>query len=99
LAEFFNISLDFLFLGFGRMFNPGTPELKGPDKLLDDIKSIEDIIWLMYNSQMARGAIIAFVTRYFYENEQLINKNIKKDRERKALLEEKQAAVLAGKGK
>lgn len=93
LAEYFNISLDYLFLGIGRMFKPEVPDTEDPDKLLDDIKSTDDIIWLMENSQMARGAMIAFMTKYFYENEELINKNIIKDRRRKAKQEEIRAAA------
>jgi len=39
---------------------------------------VKEILWFMQNSLLARSAIIALVTEYLYNNEDLLKKDIER---------------------
>jgi transcriptional regulator with XRE-family HTH domain len=78
LGRRYKVSMDYMFRGKGDMF---VYDDEYEDiKFIEDIGGTRDICWLMENSPMAFSAISAFTTKYFYENEALIRRNVDKFR-------------------
>jgi transcriptional regulator with XRE-family HTH domain len=80
LSDVHNVSLEYLFHGEGDMFK--SEKLKDEREFIDDIEGIQDVVWLLENSPIARNAICAFTAKYFFDNELLLKKNVKRFRSR-----------------
>lgn len=78
IANIHNVNLEYLIHGKGDMFN--TEKIKDERETIDDIESLDDVIWLLENSPIARNAIFAFAAKYFFENQDLLIKNIQRFR-------------------
>lgn len=80
----FNVSLDYLFHGKGKMFlsfDPtGTMDETG---FPEQIKTIDDLAWLADRSPMFRNYILAVAAKFRYENGPLLEKDIELNRESK----------------
>jgi transcriptional regulator with XRE-family HTH domain len=77
----FNVSLDYLVRGTGNMFLPGN-KANGRDHI-KDVRSLDDVYWLIDNSLLFKDALMSMAARIFYENEDFINENIKRSRNHK----------------
>jgi transcriptional regulator with XRE-family HTH domain len=88
LTTQFNVSLDYLFHGSGETFlntqsqKESKKETAG-DRYVDEIKTIEDLIWYLKNSTIFYHQIMALASRFQYENEEIIKRNIEKHRSKK----------------
>jgi transcriptional regulator with XRE-family HTH domain len=80
LSNIHNVNLEYLLHGTGDMFK--TEEKIDRREIIYDIENTDDVIWLMENSPIARNAVYAFAAKYFYDNEELLKKNIKRFREK-----------------
>jgi transcriptional regulator with XRE-family HTH domain len=82
ISSVFKVNLNYLLLGKGEMFSKPeqTPE---EETYIEDIKSIEDIVWYMKKSPLFFHQVIAFASKFHYEHEELIKKNIEKNRPKK----------------
>jgi transcriptional regulator with XRE-family HTH domain len=83
-----NVSLDYLFHGLGEKFlNTQTKKVPkeetAEDQYVDEIKTIEDLVWYLKNSSIFYHHIMALASRFQYENEETIKKNIEKLRSQK----------------
>ena len=88
LTTRFDVSLDYLFHGSGETFlNSQTKkeakEETAEDQYVDEIKTIEDLVWYLKNSSIFFHQIMALASRFQYENEETIKKNIEKLRSKK----------------
>jgi len=81
ISSQFNISLDYLVYGTGNMFF--TDKSKYKSGLIKDVRTIEDIIWLMENCEFYNKYIMGEAIRYFYINETYIAESIKRSNELK----------------
>jgi transcriptional regulator with XRE-family HTH domain len=77
---FYNVSLDFLFYGKGEMFRKPGKEPPGDEDFVEEIKSIDDIVWYMKNSPIFFHRIMAFAGKFAYENVEVLKRNIEKNR-------------------
>lgn len=79
MSSAFNISLDFLFRGSGGMFvtgeEPTSPALR---EFVEDIENVDDLLWFIDHSPLFKFNLMGFATKFHYENEDLIKRNIKK---------------------
>ncbi len=76
-ATTFNVSLNFLFFGLGDMFvetdlKAEPVEEKRPEK----INSITDLVWFLEHSPLFYHNIIGLATKFKYENEEIIKRDI-----------------------
>lgn len=79
-AYIFNVSLNYLFFGQGDMFletdpKTGPVEKKRPEK----IESITELVWFLEHSPMFYHNIIGFATKFKYENEEIITRDIEQN--------------------
>ena len=85
ISALYNISLDYLFHGIGEMFlkvkDKGTP---GKKDFIDEIETIDDLVWLLEHSPMVKLTVMGYATKFLYENEDIIKRNIEKYRVKKA---------------
>jgi transcriptional regulator with XRE-family HTH domain len=85
----YNVSMDYLFHGTGDMFlNPKINIDKDKRDYIEDIDSVEDLIWLFEHSKFFKDSIMGYAGKFKYENEVLIKKSIERYRQ-KSLQEEK----------
>jgi len=85
----YNVSMDYLFHGTGDMFlNPKIKIDKDKRDYIEDIDSVEDLIWLFEHSKFFKDSIMGYAGKFKYENEVLIKKSIERYR-KKSLQEEK----------
>ena len=77
ISSIFKVNLNYLLLGKGEMFSKPeqTPE---EETYIEDIKSIEDLVWYMKKSPLFFHQVMAFASKFHYEYEELIKKNIEK---------------------
>ncbi len=83
LSGLYRVNLAYLLHGEGDMFRPDTPT-KGvniEDGLFghytDDVK---EMLWYMQHSLLARSAIMTIVKEYLYKNEDLLEKDIQRQK-------------------
>lgn len=82
ISSVFKVNLNYLLLGKGEMFSKPeqTPE---EETFVDDIKTIEDLTWYMKKSPLFFHQIMGFAFKFKYEHEEIIRKNIEKNRPKK----------------
>jgi transcriptional regulator with XRE-family HTH domain len=77
LTNRFKVSLDFLFHGKGEMFlNDEIVPEETENKYVDEIESIDDLIWLIKRSSIFRLEMLSHGGRFLIEKEETIKKNI-----------------------
>ena len=78
------ISLDYLFYGTGEMFKSEKKSTPSKEReFIDDIKNLDDFLWLLEHSSLFRNTIMGYSEKFFYENEDIIKMNIEKIQKRK----------------
>jgi transcriptional regulator with XRE-family HTH domain len=78
----YNVSMDYLFHGTPPMFlNPKINIDKDKREYIEDIESVEDLVWLFERSKFFKDSIMGYAGKFKYENDVLIKKSI--DRYRK----------------
>ena len=77
----FHASIDYIVHGTGNMFLPSKSN--NGREYIKDVRSLDDVYWLIDNSLLFRDAIMSMAARIFYENENFINENIKRSRDQK----------------
>ncbi|UCH92927.1 MAG: helix-turn-helix transcriptional regulator [Candidatus Aminicenantes bacterium] len=83
LSRQYRVNLTYLLHGEGDMFRPEkvTKGVTIEDGLFGHYtEEVKEMLWLMQNSLMARGAIIAMAKEYFYRNEDLLEKDIQRQK-------------------
>jgi transcriptional regulator with XRE-family HTH domain len=84
LMNQYNVSLDWLFTGQGEMFLKSKPEVKArEDKYIDDIESIDDLVWYLEHSNLFNLNVMGYAARFFFENEEHIKKELERKRKKK----------------
>ncbi len=82
ISSVFKVNLNYLILGKGEMFSkPEQPPEE--ETFVDDIKTIEDVVWYMKKSPLFFHQIMGFAFKFKYENEEIIRENIEKNRPKK----------------
>ena len=82
ISNLFKVNLNYLFLGKGEMFLK-SEQTREEDIFIDEIKTIEDLTWHMKNSPIFFHHMMSIAARFKYEYEEVINRNIEKNRARK----------------
>lgn len=85
LSTLYNVNLNYLFHGIDDMFMPREIDKKksgNQKEWRDDIESVHDLYWFMENSTIVKDTIMGFAAKFFYQNEDIIKRNIKKHREK-----------------
>jgi transcriptional regulator with XRE-family HTH domain len=77
LTNHYRVSLDFLFHGKGEMFlSEEIVPSETEDKYIDEIESIEDLIWFIKRSSIFRFEMLSHASKFLIEREVTIKKNI-----------------------
>jgi hypothetical protein len=85
----YNVSLDWLFYGTGKMFLKKKPKGEiGEDKNIDDIVSIDDLVWYLEHSNLFNLNVMGFAARFFFENEEHIKKELERQRRKPGMSKE-----------
>ncbi len=84
LSKLFNVNLNYLFHGTGKMFTSKKHKkargLDDENTVLNRLNTVEDMEWFIDNSPLLRNHLISTAAKYRYENEALIAKDIKINR-------------------
>jgi len=73
LSSHYHISIDYLLHGIGDMFLPGKENQENnPQNFSPVFNSIDNVTWLMKNSNFSKNAILSYVGRFYIENEDFI---------------------------
>ncbi len=79
LSKLYYLSLDYLFHGIGEMFiNVKKNISQDKRNFVDEILSVDDLQWFIEHSPLFKHTIMGFATKFHYENEKSIKRNIKK---------------------
>ena len=85
LSEVYRVNLAYLLHGEGNMFRPEA-ETKGitiEDGIFGDYTDdVKEMLWYMQHSRLARSAIMTMLKEYLYRNEDLLQKDIKRQKEK-----------------
>ena len=82
LMSKYHVSLDWLFYGTGEMFVKQEAK-RSEEEERDDISSIDDMIWFLENSNLFNLNVMGFAARFFFENEEHIDKDLAKRRKKR----------------
>ena len=75
----YQVSMDYLFHGIGDMFLESKKNLDENTRVyIEDIESIEDMLWLFERSKFFRDSIMGYAGKFKYENEEIIKKSIER---------------------
>ncbi|MCP5103193.1 MAG: helix-turn-helix transcriptional regulator [bacterium] len=84
LSNRFNVNLNFLFHGTGKMFtSQKQKKARGLDDektILNRINTVEDMEWFIENSPLLRNHLIAAAAAFRYNNEEMIAQDVKINR-------------------
>lgn len=84
LMKDYHVSLDWLFTGKGEMFLKMKSEKEpGEDKYIDEIVSIDDLVWYLEHSNLFNLNVMGYAARFFFENEEHIKKELARRRQKK----------------
>ena len=85
LSTTFDISLDFLFRGTGEMFlTDKIKKAKDKANAVENIDSLEDMIWVALHSNMFKNTILGHAATYYYVNRESIKLDIKQKSKKEA---------------
>ncbi|NIM17292.1 MAG: helix-turn-helix domain-containing protein [Candidatus Aminicenantes bacterium] len=77
ISKNFNVNMAFLLHGTGTMFRekPREPSL-GDKKIGEQIETPEELMWYIENSRLFMHTMLGFATKFLYDNENIIKKDI-----------------------
>ena len=78
LAGKLGVSLDYILLGLGPAKLEDKARKSDGHEFPGSLNTIDDMIWLMEHSPLFNFNVMGFATRFYYENEDVIKKTIKK---------------------
>lgn len=80
LSNVYNVNLNYLFQGIGELLLPRTEEkeTEKQKEWIDEIETIEDLVWFMEHSSLVRHTVMGFAGKFLYDNETAIKKSIQK---------------------
>ncbi|MCP5050359.1 MAG: helix-turn-helix transcriptional regulator [bacterium] len=77
MVTHYNINLRYLFFEEGDMLSnaldKGAPDER---QTVDDVNSLEDLLWLLEHSPAFKHNIMGYAAKYFFDNNEMIRKNI-----------------------
>lgn len=77
LAEHFGVNLEYLVHGQGEMFvKKREPVSLGRKGIGESITSVDELLWYMENSPLFMHTMIAYATKFLYDNETIVKKDI-----------------------
>jgi transcriptional regulator with XRE-family HTH domain len=83
LSAQYQVSLDYLVHGTGAMITEvNTVPEENQREELSRVENERDILWLMEHSPMFKNTLLGFSQKFYYENEGIIRKDIKKFKQR-----------------
>jgi hypothetical protein len=86
----YHVSLDWLFTGKGSMFLKRKLEGEtGEEKYIDEIVSIDDLVWYLEHSNLFNLNVMGYAARFFFENEEHIKKELERKRQKQKMDREK----------
>ena len=75
LMKKYNVSLDWIFSGQGEMFLKKKKKVKvKEDKYIDDIETIDDLVWYLEHSSLFNLNVMGYGARFFFVNVENIKK-------------------------
>lgn len=78
IADYYKISMDYLFHGIGEMFladkTPAEPEER---EYLEEIENEDDLLWVMKRSKFFKDSIMGYAGKFKYEHDDFIKKSIR----------------------
>ena len=81
LASEFNVNMNYLFTGNGEMFSDAPLKIKKQEfGINEDIDTLEKINWLYEKSIVFRGMLISQVNKIMYQEREMIEHNLRKDK-------------------
>jgi transcriptional regulator with XRE-family HTH domain len=85
LSEVYRVNLAYLLHGEGDMYRP-TADTKGiiiEEGIFGDYTNdVKEILWYMQHSRLARSAIITMAKEYLYRNEDIVTKDLERQKEK-----------------
>ena len=79
IAKKYGVSLDYLVMGEGEMFLPGKEgEEKRIDEFIPSFERLDDLIWLLKNSNFFKNLMLSQASKLYFDNEEFIKKEIKR---------------------
>ncbi len=73
----YNVSLDYLVHGIGDMFLPDKDsDEKRRQSIFQVLETVDDVSWLMKNSNFVKNTILAYAVKIMIENEYVIKKEL-----------------------
>jgi transcriptional regulator with XRE-family HTH domain len=79
IAKKYGVSLDYLVMGEGDMFLPGKEgEEKRIDEFIPSFEGLDDLIWLLKNSNFFKNLMLSQASKLYFDNEKFIKKEIKR---------------------
>lgn len=85
LSELYRVNLAYLLHGEGDMYRPAadTKGITVEDGIFGDYTDdVKEMLWYMQNSRLARSAIITMAKEYFYRSEDLLKKDMERQKEK-----------------
>ncbi len=77
ISQYYDISLNYLALGVGDMFLIDSHRgLMDRRKIIEDIETLDDLIWVCQRVPMVRYSVMAHATEFFYEHLHLIKSKL-----------------------
>ncbi len=79
MASLYNVNLNYLVLGTGKMILGAVHKLETEGFDIDaGIESMEELLWLMENSKFFRTTIMSMANKIVIEEEEIIKKSLQK---------------------
>ncbi len=77
ISSHYNVSLDYLVHGLGKMFLPDkNNDEKRRQNISPVLETVDDVAWLMNNSRFVKNTILAYAVKIMIENEYVIKKEL-----------------------
>lgn len=81
ISTIYHVSLDYLFHGTGEIISAEKikPAAAKTD-FVDEVEGIDDLLWFLEHSPLFKNTIMGFAAKFHYDNEEIIKRNIEKQR-------------------
>jgi transcriptional regulator with XRE-family HTH domain len=82
LMNHYQVSFDWLFYGIGEKFTKKKTVESEPEKYIDEIISISDMVWFLENSNLFKLNVMGYSAKFLLENEEHIKKELSRRRQK-----------------